>query len=244
MHVKVLDESVVERAKRRDIDVLVYAPHFTRWPTVCERAATYSDDELLVVPARELFTGDWRSRRHVLALDLQRPVPDFLTLSGAMAELDRQDAVTLVPHPGFLTISLEREHIAQYRDQLEGVEVYNPKLLPWDTHRGQGLVAEFDLPPFISSYAHLRRTVGECWTTFEAEINSADDLHAALRDGVDRRLFHRGGGAHSRARALEFGHIAYENTWKKLDRVYLSGMEPTHPDHVAYDGDFDDDSVY
>ncbi len=244
MHVKILDEQVVERAKRRGIDVLVYAPHFTRWPTVRDRAAAYSDDELLVVPARELFTGDWRSRRHVLALDLERPIPDFVTLSGAMAELDRQNAVTLVPHPGFLTISLEREHISEYRDQLDGIEVYNPKHLPWDNRRAQTLASDFELPGFTSSYAHLQRTIGECWTAFEKDIETATELHDALRSGAERTPMHRGGRSHTRRRALEFAHIGYENTYKKLDRVYLSGTEPTHPDNVAYDGAFEDISVY
>jgi len=244
MHVKILDDRVVERAKRRGIDVLVYAPHFTRWPTIHKRAAAYTDDDLLVVPAREIFTGDWRDRRHVLALDLERPIPDFVTLSGAMAELDDQNAVTLVPHPDFLTISLERDHIAQYRDQLDGIEVYNPKHLPWNNRRARALAAEFDLPPFTSSYAHLRRTVGECWVEFETAVETADDLHGALREGADRTVLHRDGRTHTRRRVLEFAHIAYENTWQKLDRVYLSGTEPTHPGHVAYDGAFDDVSVY
>jgi predicted metal-dependent phosphoesterase TrpH len=244
MHVKLLDERVVERAKRRGIDVLVYAPHFTRWPTIRERAATHSDDDLLVVPGRELFTGDWRDRRHILALDLERPVPDFVTLSGAMAELDGQNAVTLVPHPGFLTISLGREQIARYRDHFDGIEVYNPKHLPWDNRRARRLAAEFDLPPMTSSYAHLRGTVGECWTEFEGAIETAEELHAALREGRERAVKHRGGRGHTRRRVLEFAHIGYENAWKKLDRVYLSGTEPTHPAHVAYGGSFDDISVY
>ena len=61
-HVKVLDERVVARAKRRDIDALVYAPHVTRRPDLAARARRFSDDELLVVPARELFSGSWRNR--------------------------------------------------------------------------------------------------------------------------------------------------------------------------------------
>lgn len=244
MHVKVLDERVVERAKARGIDVLVYAPHFTRWPTIRERAARFSDEELLVVPARELFTGDWRTRRHVLALGLQAPIPDFVTLAGAMAELDNQDAVAVVPHPGFLSFSLEREHIDQYRDQLAAIETYNPKHLPWNNREAKRFAADFDLPPFASSYAHLPGTVGECWTTFETSIDSAADLHRALREGTPRTIEHRTGVGHTLRRALEIAHIGYENTWEKLDRVYLSGTEPTHPSHVAYDGAFDGSSVY
>ncbi|MFW6320736.1 MAG: PHP domain-containing protein, partial [Halohasta sp.] len=56
MHTKILTDAVVDRAKRRGLDVLVYAPHFTRLPEIRRRAARYSDDDLLVVPAREIFT--------------------------------------------------------------------------------------------------------------------------------------------------------------------------------------------
>ncbi len=244
MHVKVLDEWTVERAKARGLDALVYAPHFTRWPDIRERAAAFSDEELLVVPGRELFTGDWRTRRHVLALDLEEPIPDFLTLAGSMEELARQNAVVLVPHPGFLTISLGREHVERYRDQVDAVEVYNPKHLPRDNRRARDIAADLDLPPFTSSYAHLRGTVGEAWTTFDRDIANAADLHAALRDGAGRTIDRRRGVGHHLRRALEFAHIGWENSWKKLDRMYLSGTEPTHPTHVAYEGRFDDVRVY
>ena len=39
MHVKILSDEVVARAKRRGIDVLVYAPHFTRLPEIRRTAA-------------------------------------------------------------------------------------------------------------------------------------------------------------------------------------------------------------
>jgi len=244
MHVKVLDDRVIERAKARGVDVLVYAPHFTRWPEIREHALATSDEDLLVVPGRELFTGDWRTRRHVLALDLDAPIPDFLTLGGTMDELARQDAVVLVPHPGFLTISLDREHIEQYRDRIDAIEVYNPKHLPSDNRRARTLAREFDLPPFTSSYAHLRGTVGQAWTTFETDLTSADDLHATLRERGDRSIHHQSGPGHYARRALEIAHIGWENSWKKFDRLYLSGTEPTHPTHVAYGGRFDDIRVY
>jgi len=243
-HVKLLDEGVVRRAKARGLDALVYAPHFTRWPEIVARARRYSDGELTVVPGRELFTGDWRTRRHVLALGLSAPVPDFLTLEGTMAELGAQAAVVLAPHPGFLTVSLGREEIRRYRDLLSGVETYNPKHLPWNNGRARRLAADTGLPAFTSSYAHLRGTVGECWTAFEADLPDAEAVVEAFRDGLPRAVEHRTGPAHLARRAAEFAHLGWENSWRKFDRLYLSGTEPTHPGHVAYDGRFDDVRVY
>jgi len=240
LHVKVLDEDVCERAKARGLDVLVYAPHFTRWPMIEQRAEAHSDEELTVVPGREIFTGPWHDRRHVLALDLDAPIPDFITLDGAMTELRRQDATVLAPHPTFLTVSLDRPQLREYQDVIDAIEAYNPKHLPWHNRRAQSLAADLDLPTFTSSYAHLLGTVGEVWTTFDASLEDGQALIDALASEAPRRLYHRSGYTHRARKLLEFSHLGYENTWKKIDRVLLSGMEATHPGHIAYGSRFDD----
>ncbi|WP_188978946.1 PHP domain-containing protein [Halocalculus aciditolerans] len=244
MHVKALDERVVERAKARGIDALVYAPHFVRLPDIRERAERFSDDDLLVVPAREIFTGTWRNRAHVLALGLSEPVPDFVTLDGAMREFDRQDAAVLAPHPEFLTVSLDERDIDRYTDRLDAIETYNPKHWPSHNRRARELADAYDVPAFASSYAHLAGTVGEVWTTFAADIETEADLVDALHAGADRAVDHRSGLRHTIQCRLEFAHLGWENSYEKLDRLLLSGMEPTHPRHIAYEGRFDDVRVY
>ena len=244
LHVKILDERIVSRAKRYGLDVLVYAPHFTRLPDIRAKARAYTDDDLLVVPARELFTGSWKRRRHVLALGLDRPVPDFITVEGAMAELRRQEATVLVPHPEFLTVSLDWATIRRYRDIIDAVETYNPKHWAADNRRAREIASGLSIPKFGSSYAHRHGTVGEVWTTFERPIESESDLLAALETGAKRRIGHRNGMIHRLRRAAEFAHLGYENSWTKFDRTVLSGMEPTHPRHDAYENRFDDVCIY
>ncbi|WP_228546220.1 PHP-associated domain-containing protein [Halegenticoccus tardaugens] len=244
MHVKLLDERVVERAKANDIDVLVYAPHFARLPAIRATAERFSDDELLVVPGREVFTGSWRDRRHLLAVGLAEPVPDFITLEGAMAEFERQGAAVLVPHPTLLNVSMNEEDVASYAGRLHAVETYNAKCPPTYNRRGQRLAGDVGLPGFGSSYAHLRGTVGEAWTRFGVPVESESDLVEALAEGAPRRVVHRGGLGHRLRSLAELSHLGYENTWGKIDRLFLSGMEPTHPNHLAYGGRFDDVCVY
>lgn len=240
LHVKVLTERVVERAKARGLDALVYAPHFRRLPAIRERAARFSDAELTVVPAREVFTGSWRARSHVLGIGLQDPIPDFITLEGALAELTRQDAAVLAPHPTFLTVSLSAADLREHRDRIHAVETYNPKHWPHHNRRARALSAELDVPAFTSSYAHLESTVGEAWTTFPDLDPTADALVTALRSSHPRSIERERGVGHRLRCALEFGHLGVENTWKKFDRVVLSGTEATHPGHPAYGGRFDD----
>lgn len=244
LHVKVLDEQVVRRAKRRGLDALVYAPHFTRLPDIERRAARFSDETLTVLPARELFTGPWSQRRHLLAIGLEAPVPDFLTLEGAIAEVERQGAALLVPHPTYFSVSLTSSEIRRHRDRLDAIEVYNPKHLPHHNRRAQRLAIDTGLPAFASSYAHLRGSVGEVWMELGGEIDSVEALHAAIVHGLDGRIARRGGVEHLGRRLAEIGHLWWENSWQKLDRVVLSGMEATHPRHDAYDGRFDGVAVY
>ena len=244
MHVKVLDESVAERAKARGIDALVYAPHFTRLPDIEAAAREHTDEDLLVVPGRELFTGTWRTRRHVLAVGLSEPVPDFLTLEASMTELRRQEAAVLVPHPEFATVSLDIADIRQYTDLVDAVEVYNPKHRGSHNDRAREVARATGTAAFGSSYAHLPGTVGEVWTAFEERPASAAAFVDMLRSGAPRRVFHRPGVGHHLRRTAEFAHLGWENSWKKFDRLYLQGTEATHPDHIAYDGRFKDATAY
>ena len=243
-HVKVLDDAVVARAKARGLDAIVYAPHFTRLPTIRERAARYTDDELTVVPAREVFTGDWANRRHLLALGLTDPVPDYVTFEGAMAAFERQGAAVLVPHPTFATVSLTPPELDAHATRLDATETYNAKLLPHQNARLSGLATDVDLPGFGSSYAHRRATVGEAWTTFDESLPDAASIVEAFREGRPRRVVRRPGIRHRVRGLLEYAHLGYENTWAKADRLFLSGDEPTLPSNVAYEGRFDDVAVY
>lgn len=244
LHAKVLNDEVVRRAKAAGIEVLVYAPHFTRLPDIRAQADAFTDDDLLVVPAREVFTGSFRNRKHVLGVGLEDPVPDFVTLDRAFDEFDRQDAAVLAPHPDFLTVSLTTADVERYRDQLHALETYNPKQFAFQNRRCVALADAQNLPEFASSYAHRPATVGEVWTEFEADIESETDLVDALKSGVPRSTGHRSGPRHLQCCLAEQLHLVYENTWEKVDRLLLSGMEPTHPRHIAYGGAFDDSAVY
>jgi predicted metal-dependent phosphoesterase TrpH len=243
-HVKVLDDAVVARAKARGLDALVYAPHFTRLSTIHECAARYTDGELAVVPAREVFTGDWANRRHLLALGLTDPVPDYITFEGAMAAFKRQGAAVLVPHPTFATVSLTRPEIDAHATRLDAVETYNAKLLPHQNARLPGLADHVDLPGFGSSYAHRLATVGEAWTTFDESLPDVAAIVEAFREERPRRVVRRSGVRHRIRGLFEYAHLGYENTWAKADRLFLSGDEPTLPSNVAYEGRFDDVAVY
>ncbi|MFB6163130.1 MAG: PHP domain-containing protein [Halococcoides sp.] len=244
IHVKVLDEGVVSRAIDAGLDVLVYAPHFTHIETARERARRYSTEELLVVPAREYFTGHWSNRKHVLAIDPDDPLPDFLPLHSTMTELRDREETVIAPHPGFLTVSLDGDEIEAYADVIDAVEVRNPKLLPWDRNRAEVIAADRDLPALASSYAHLPGTVGAAWVEFERSIDSAAALCAAIEAGAPASIEYRTGPRAWLRRRMEFAHLGWENTVKKADRVLLQDREATHPHDERYGEHYWKLSVY
>ncbi len=242
-HVKVLSEQVIYRAKKAGLDAIVYAPHFTRLPEIREQATAYSDEDLLVIPAREVFTGSWRNRKHILAIGLTDPLPDFIPLSVAIDELEAQGAAILAPHPEFLTVSLTEADLRQYRQAIDAIEIYNPKHLPRHNRRARELAGDLGYPPFTSSYAHLPETVGTAYTAFD-RIDTEAGLVEALKEDVWRRVTYKDGLRRRLTTARELGHLCWENTYQKADRLFLSGIEPTHPRHIAYEGQFDDVSCY
>jgi predicted metal-dependent phosphoesterase TrpH len=134
--------------------------------------------------------------------------------------------------------------VARFGGVVDTVETYNAKCFPRQNRRMAAVARETGKPGFGSSYAHLRGTVGEAWTTFERRIDNESALVDALREDAPRTVERRDGAVHRLRGAVEFAHLFYENSWQKLDRVLLSGTEPTHPRHVAYEGRFDDVACY
>lgn len=237
-HVKILDDRVRRRAIGRGLDAIVYAPHFTQWPDIVERANRFSDDRLTVVPGREIFTGTWQNRKHILAIGLSRPVPDFIDLGAAMEELREQEACVIVPHPGYLSISMSPADLRTYRSDIDAVEVYNPKFLPWHGPRARKLASAIEKTPVVSSYAHLASSVGTATIGIDRAINQSSDLIEAIKTDaisvVDIPPFRR----RWRSSLGELMHLVWENTVKKARHKVRGETVATHPSVALYDGRF------
>ncbi len=242
-HVKILNDSVVKRAKARGVDAVVYAPHFTPLPDIQASARKYSDDEFLVLPAREIFTGTWKNRKHILALDLAAPVPDFIHLDTAFTELTRQQAIILIPHPLFANISLSRRDVKEYQQDIHGVEVNNLKHLWYHNTRAESVISAVNLPEFGSSYAHLCGSIGEVTTIFPNCAPERTAILSSIRDGSPRKVEARSGVWHQVRRSAEVSHLLYENTIQKLLHT-VHDSRTTTPNNPLYEGKFDDDAVY
>lgn len=233
-HVKVLSPPIRERAIDRGVDGVVYAPHFTPWPAIVERARALATEDFVVVPAREIFAGSWRTRQHVLALDLEEPVPDFLPLEETMRRLATQDACVVVPHPSYLTMSMDRAAIDRYADQIDAIEILNGRFLPWHGPRARQIADHHDVPALAASYAHLPHTVATAWAELAPTDAAADAVVEAIRSGDIEGIGHHGRLVRGLSTTAELGHLVYENTVRKLRQSVQSEPVPTHPTAPLY----------
>lgn len=234
LHVKILDDTVVDLAVARGLDAIVYAPHFTPWPEIVRRARSFTDDDLVVVPGREVFTGHWSERKHVLGLDLGEPIPDFVPLDRTMDALRSQGACVIAPHPTYLTVSLSPDDLERYRDDIDAIETYNPRLLPWHPPRSRRLADALDTPQVASSYAHLRRSVGAASIELRRPVTSPADVVAAIRDGAIEAIRRPTLPARIGWSLPELGHLLWENSASKLLRKLTPGAVATHPSADVY----------
>lgn len=244
-HIKILSEDVVDRAKDNDIDVLVYAPHFKDLNTIRRECKKFSCDDITIIPGRELFTGHWSNRNHILAIGLSTPIPDFIPLKDAILEIKKQDAALLIPHPEFLTVGLSEENISFYQEHIDCIEVYNPKYWTKHSNISEKISTRKNIKPFCSSYAHIKYTIGESHMKYTSNIHTESDLVEALKNDHDYSLYKKNDMRHKFISKTEFFHnLLYEDTWEKFQRVCLSGIEKTHPKQGYYDSRFNDLCIY
>ena len=243
-HIKTLSPSVIARAVARGVDAVIYAPHFTPLPEIEATAAAYGDAPVTVIPGREIFTGSWRSRRHLLAVGMRAPVPDFISLEGALEALTEQGATILVPHPGFANVSLTAAEVTSHQDRLDAIEQENFKSRRRHNHRAREIAGRSGLPTFGSSYAHLPASVGATVTVFDESLPDAASVITAIAGEGPREIVSDVGPQSQLQGIVEFSHLGWENTVQKLRRMGSPGIAATHPQAPVYDGRFDDVAVY
>ena len=243
-HIKKLSPSVIARAAARGVDAVIYAPHFTPLPEIEATAAAYADAPVMVIPGREIFTGTWRSRRHILAVGMSAPVPDFITLEGALETLSEQGATVLVPHPGFANVSLTAAEVASHHERLDAIEQENFKSRRRHNRRAREIADRSGLPTFGSSYAHLPASVGATVTVFDGTLPDAASVIAAIAGDRHRRIVSELRPQSQLQGILEFSHLGWENTVQKLRRLGTPGFAATHPEAPVYADRFDDVTVY
>jgi hypothetical protein len=122
---------------------------------------------------------------HFIGLFLERPIRSG-DLAGAIAEIEAQGGLCLVPHPfrrkdGLFRDGLER--LSFFRGRTAGFELFSAKSSFAENQRAAELLEASALTPFGGSDAHYECDLGECVN----EIADAGGLRASVQAMFERR---------------------------------------------------------
>ncbi|MBT5774041.1 MAG: phosphotransferase [Dehalococcoidia bacterium] len=145
------------------------------------------------VPGIEVTTR----QGHLLGLWVDEPLRSFRSLEETVAAIHEQGGLAVLPHPfSMLTRSIGRRRLERTLAiddasvHPDGIELANPTMFGWDTHRARRLNEKrYGLAITGGSDAHFTELVGSAYTTFAGR--TSEELRLAIlertTDGVLER---------------------------------------------------------
>jgi predicted metal-dependent phosphoesterase TrpH len=124
----------------------------------------------------------------MLVYGLYRDPPGWRTPFDELLEMCREVGAFVVPaHSCRVSGELERIHGLEPADwmlkNVDAIETHNGGCTPGGNQAAQELARRYNLPGIGGSDAHYEFQVGRCYTEFEDEILTDEELVAALRSG-------------------------------------------------------------
>ena len=176
-------DSLVAAAAAVGLDAVAITDHDTiEGAREFERLAKEKNLPLRIIVGEEKTLDDGS---HFIGLFLERPIGSG-DLAGAIAEIEAQGGVCLVPHPfrrqdGLFRDGLER--LKWFEGRVAGFELFSAKCSFEENRRAAELLTVSSLAPFGGSDAHYECDLGECLN----EIADAGDLRGSVRAMLERR---------------------------------------------------------
>ena len=164
-------EEVAYYANKRGLDGVAVTDHDR-----LDGALRMSKEKgFLILPGTEITSSDG----HILALNIQEPVPRGLTAEETVEEIHDAGGITIACHPGAIFKGSLGNHATSMFD---AVEVINSSAIPfrYSVKRGEQIASRLKRPRVAGSDAHYGPEIGCAYTLFDAERN-ADDIVKALR---------------------------------------------------------------
>lgn len=170
-----LPHEALARAAERGLDGVVLTEHDVVWPA--DRAARLSEQVgILVLPAVEVTT----ELGHILVYGLTELIPRITDSKRLRALCDEQQALMYLAHPA-RDPGLRVPRAAM--ELFDGVEGLNGCDGPLQNQSASSRGRSRPLPPIGGSDSHALHEVGTAATEFGANIETLQDLIAALRSG-------------------------------------------------------------
>ncbi len=130
----------------------------------------------------------------MLVYGLYRDAPGWKTPFADLLEMCREAGAVVVPaHSCRVTGELERVHGPERADWLlrnvDAVETHNGGCTPGGNEAALELARRYGLPGIGGSDAHHEFQLGRCYTLFQDEVRTDEELIAALKSGRCRGAY-------------------------------------------------------
>jgi hypothetical protein len=170
-----LPHEALAQAAERGIDGVILTEHDVVWPP--ERVARLSEQVGIVVLSGVEVTTELG---HVLVYGLTEPFPRITDSRRLKQYCDERNALMFLAHPA-RDPGLRVPKAAM--DLFDGVEGLNGCDGPLQNQSASSRGRTRPLPPIGGSDSHAFHEIGTAATEFDAQIETLDDLMAALRSG-------------------------------------------------------------
>jgi predicted metal-dependent phosphoesterase TrpH len=207
----------LEQAYKIGLDVLFVTNHNTMsgYKQMLEYKRNHKKfDRIKVYPAEEVTTDN---EAHVLVYGITHTINPGLTLNEVLDEVQKQDAISIAPHPFSLLDALREDSV--YCDLFE---VFNSSNIDvYSNLKAKRFAKEKSLHVVAGSDSHVKSTIGRSTNLIYSE-NKLDDIISAMRH---HKIVIKDTGYVQPKEALE--HIRYkiENSAIFIDK-YTSQFYP------------------
>lgn len=171
-----LDE-LISRCLELDINCVAIADHGTTEGAIkLKRIAPF-----LVIVAEEILTP----KGEIMGMFLKETIPSRLSVEETITRIRAQGGLVCIPHPfdRFRPSALDSDILEAIVDQVDIIEVFNARTLPFQNLNGAKIFAQkYSLLQSAGSDAHTLSEIGNAYVEMP-EFNGRDDFITALAQG-------------------------------------------------------------
>jgi hypothetical protein len=137
-------------------------------------------DGIKVIVAEEIKTAE---QGEVIGLFIEEKIPRGLSLEDTIAEIKRQGGLVYVPHPFDRLHSVpDYEHLLPVLDQIDAIEVFNPRIAISEFNdEAVRFAAKYRIPAGAGSDAHVPQGLGSVRIRMR-DFDGPEEFLQALRD--------------------------------------------------------------
>jgi hypothetical protein len=172
-------EVLLAEARARGLGAIAVTDH-NEISGALEARAKADGSGLRVIVGEEVKTAE---QGEVIGLFLEQKIPRGMTLQETIAEIRRQGGVVYVPHPFDRLHSVpDYEHLLTVLDQIDAIEVFNPRVAISEfNEEAARFAAKYRIPAGAGSDAHVPQGLGSVRIRMR-EFSGPEEFLESLRD--------------------------------------------------------------